>query len=210
VTARNNIRILRRSDTDRRSGIMEEMLDNGVIYVSGPVTTEIAHAFCAQVMYVSSQDPHRDITIYINSPGGSVSDGLAMIDICRSVPNPIHTIGWGVCASMGAVLVACAADRGRRSAMPNCELMLHQPSTGVQGQATDIVIAAEHVLKTWARLNSLIAAACNQPIEKVESDFDADKWFSADEALTYGLIDRVLAPSVSPLADNDIKENCHE
>ena len=151
-------------------------------------------------MYIASQDPRRRITIYVNSPGGSVSDGLAMIDICQSVSNPISTVGWGVCASMGAVLLACAGRHGQRSAMPNCELMLHQPLTGVQGQASDIVIAAEHVLRTRTRLNAMIAKACGQTVEKVAADFDRDRWFSASEALAYGLIDRILEPAHEPLA----------
>lgn len=200
MTAHQGIRVLRRSDSERRSGIMEEMLDNGTVFISGPITTELCHAFGAQVLYINSQDPRKRITLYINSPGGSVHDGLAMIDICASVSNPISTVGWGVCASMGAVLLACAGQRGQRSAMQNCELMLHQPLSGVQGQASDIVIVAEHVIKTRLRLNEMIAASCGQTVAKVAADFDRDRWFTAGEALEYGLIDRVMEPSHEPLA----------
>lgn len=200
MTTPQEIRVLRRSEAERRGGISEELLDDGVVFVSGPITTEMSHAFGAQLLYISSRDPRKRITLYINSPGGSVSDGLAMVDVCKSISNPISTIGWGCCASMGAVLLACAGRRGHRSVMPNCEVMLHQPLTGVQGQASDVVIAAEHVLRTRARLNEMIAKACGQPVEKVAADFDRDKWFSATEAMQYGLIDRVLEPSVEPLA----------
>lgn len=195
VDSKSGLRIVRRTELERRPGIAEEMLDDGIIFINGPVGPEMAHAFGVQLLYISNQDPDRTVTLYINSPGGVVSDGLAIIDLCRSVSNPIATVGVGQCASMGAVLLACAGDRGLRSAMPNCETMLHQPMSGVQGQASDILIAAEHVTRTRARLCEMLAKACGQPAEKIARDLDRDFWLAADEAKEYGLIDRVMGTS---------------
>ena len=187
MLTKNGLTVLKRTAAEPQRGMGEELLGNGVLFLTGGVGPEMSYAFGVQLMYLNSQDPKKPVTIYINSPGGSVHDGLAIIDLCRSVDNPITTVGWGICASMGAVLLACAGDKGKRLAMPNCEVMQHQPLTGVQGQASDIAITAQHILSMRERLYQMMADACGQPLEKVTNDFDRDRWFTAEQALEYGM-----------------------
>ena len=186
------VEIFKRSGYDGRQSIIERMLDDGIVLVNGPICPEASHLFYAQLTYISNADPNRLITVNINSPGGTVHDGLAMIDLCRRIPNPVATDGTGICASMGAAILVCAGDRGRRAATANCEIMMHQPIGGAQGQVTDLAIAAEHALGLRDRLYKMIAECSGQDIGKVARDYERDKWFTAEQARECGLIDEVL------------------
>ncbi len=194
------IRIERETSCGGQS-LTERLLRQGIIMVSGMIDESASHALMLQLLAISDEDPQRNITLYVNSPGGGVYDGLAMIDLCRLVPNPITTIGTGCCASMGAMLLTCAAPRGKRKVMPNCELMLHQPLSGVQGQASDIAIEAVHVVRLRERLYGMIAEVTGQPVGKVTRDFDRNRWMTAKEALAYGLIDEIVTPSPIDLSE---------
>ena len=145
----------------------------------------------AQLIYLEAKDPSKDISLYINSPGGSVSAGLAIYDTMNYVKCDVSTICIGMAASMGAFLLSSGA-RGKRYALPNSEIMIHQPLGGAQGQASDIKIAAEHILRTKRKLNEILAANTGKPVEQLERDTDRDNYLSADEALAYGLIDKVF------------------
>ena len=145
----------------------------------------------AQLIYLEAKDPSKDISLYINSPGGSVSAGLAIYDTMNYVKCDVSTICIGMAASMGAFLLSSGA-KGKRYALPNSEIMIHQPLGGAQGQASDIKIAAEHILRTKRKLNEILAANTGKPVEQLERDTDRDNYLSADEALAYGLIDKVF------------------
>ena len=145
----------------------------------------------AQLLFLESEDPNKDIYLYINSPGGSVTAGMAIYDTMQYIKCDVCTICIGMAASMGAFLLAGGA-KGKRQALPNAEIMIHQPSGGTQGQASEILIAAEHILKTRKKLNQYLADNTGQPLEKVEKDTDRDNWMSAEEAVAYGLIDSVV------------------
>jgi len=177
------------------------------IFVTGAIDETAYHAFASQLFAASDADPDKDLTININSPGGSVHDGLEMIDLCKSVPNQITVVGTGHCASMGAMILACAASKGRRKIMPNCEVMLHQPLTGIQGQASDVAIAAVYVVKLRERLYSMLAESTGKPVAKNAKDFDRDRWMTSEEALAYGLIDEIVQPAYIDSAGCDYPRN---
>ena len=145
----------------------------------------------AQILFLESEDPTKDINLYINSPGGSVVSGMAIYDTMQYVKCDVSTICMGMAASMGAFLLA-GGTKGKRFALPNAEIMIHQPSGGAQGQATEIKIAAEHILKTKKKMNEMLAANTGQPIEVIERDTERDNYMTAQEALEYGLIDQVI------------------
>lgn len=203
VDAKDIVRIQKVTSRNGGESLTERLLNQGIIFISGVVDEAASHAFMLQLLAVADADPDQELTVYINSQGGSVYDGLAMIDICRMIPNPVTTLGVGHCASMGAMLLACAAPRGRRKALPNCELMLHQPLSGVQGQATDIAIEAVHVMKLKERIYSMLAASTGQTVEKIAKDFDRNRWMTSEEALAYGLIDEIVQPAPLDLTDYD-------
>ncbi len=181
----------RTASGERSYDLMSRLLEDRIVFLSGEVDDAMANVIISQLIYLEGKDPTKDISLYINSPGGSVSAGLAIYDTMNYIKCDVSTICIGMAASMGAFLLSSGA-KGKRFALPNAEVMIHQPLGGAQGQASDIKIAAEHILRTKAKLNRILAENCNQDISKVERDTDRDNWLSADEARAYGLIDRVF------------------
>ena len=176
---------------ERSYDIYSRLLEDRIIFLSGEIDDATANTVVAQLIYLEAKDPSKDISLYINSPGGSVSAGLAIYDTLNYVKCDVSTICIGMAASMGAFLLSSGA-RGKRYALPNSEIMIHQPLGGAQGQASDIKIAAEHILRTKRKLNEILAANTGKPVEQLERDTDRDNYLSADEALAYGLIDKVF------------------
>ena len=162
--------------------------------LSGPIDDNVANSVIAQLLFLDAQDSEKDIYLYINSPGGSVSAGLAIFDTMNFVKADVQTIVLGMAASMGSFLLT-AGQKGKRFALPNAEIMIHQPLGGAQGQATEIEIAARHILDTRQRLNSILAERNGQPIEVIERDTDRDNYMTAEQAKEYGLIDEVMENS---------------
>lgn len=184
------------SKGERAYDIYSRLLKDRIIMLNGEVNQHSANIIVAQLLFLASEDPEKDIYLYINSPGGSVVDGMAIYDTMNYIKPDVSTICIGMAASMGAVLLSSGA-KGKRFALPNSEIMVHQPLGGARGQATEIEIAARHILKTKERLNRLLADNSGQPYEKVVQDTDRDNYMYADEAKAYGLIDEVIqeAPS---------------
>ncbi|MCD7745768.1 MAG: ATP-dependent Clp endopeptidase proteolytic subunit ClpP [Lachnospiraceae bacterium] len=176
---------------ERSYDIYSRLLKDRIIFLGEEVTDVSANLVVAQLLFLESEDPNKDIHLYINSPGGSVPAGLAIYDTMHYVKCDVSTICMGMAASMGAFLLAGGA-KGKRFALPNSEIMIHQPSGGAQGQATDIKIAAERILKTKQQLNEMLAANTGQPLEVVAADTERDNFMSAEEAKAYGLIDEVV------------------
>ncbi len=176
---------------ERSYDIYSRLLKDRIIFIGEEITDATASVVVAQLLFLESEDPGKDIHMYINSPGGSVTAGMAIYDTMNYVKCDVSTTCIGMAASMGAFLLSCGA-KGKRYALPNAEVMIHQPLGGVQGQATEIQIAAEHILKTKKKLNEILATNSGQSIEVVEKDTDRDNWMSADEAKDYGLIDEVI------------------
>lgn len=179
------------SKGERAYDIYSRLLKDRIIMLSGPVHDDMANAIIAQLLFLDAQDPDKDIYMYINSPGGSVTAGLAIFDTMNFIKADVQTIVMGMAASMGSFLLTAGA-KGKRSALPNAEIMIHQPLGGAQGQATEIEIAARHILKTRDRLNKILAEQTGQPIEVIQKDTDRDNFMSAQEALDYGLIDTII------------------
>lgn len=177
---------------ERAYDIYSRLLKDRIIMLSGQVTDDLANTIIAQLLFLDAQDSEKDIYLYINSPGGSVTAGLAIFDTMNFVKADVQTIVMGMAASMGSFLLAAGA-KGKRFALPNAEVMIHQPLGGAQGQATEIEIAARHILKTRDRLNKILAERTGQPIEVIEKDTDRDNFMSAEEAKAYGLVDEVMA-----------------
>lgn len=177
---------------ERQIDIFSRLLQERIIFLGTPVEDHVAGILVAQLLYLDSQDPGKPITLYINSPGGSVTAGLAIYDTMQLINSEVRTFCVGLAASMGAVLLTAGAA-GKRYALPNCRVLIHQPmSYGIGGQATDIDIHAREILRTRARLNEIIALHSKQPIERVEKDTDRDFWMSPEEARDYGLVDEVI------------------
>ncbi len=164
--------------------------------LSGPIDDNTANSVIAQLLFLDAQDSEKDIYIYINSPGGSVSAGLAIYDTMNFIKADVQTIAMGMAASMGSFLLT-AGEKGKRFALPNAEIMIHQPLGGAQGQATEIEIAARHILQTRERLNKILAERTGQPMEVIERDTDRDNYMTAQQAKEYGLIDEVMVNSKS-------------
>ena len=164
--------------------------------LSGPIDDNTANSVIAQLLFLDAQDSEKDIYIYINSPGGSVSSGLAIYDTMNFLKADVQTIAMGMAASMGSFLLT-AGEKGKRFALPNAEIMIHQPLGGAQGQATEIEIAARHILQTRERLNKILAERTGQPMEVIERDTDRDNYMTAQQAKEYGLIDEVMVNSKS-------------
>ncbi|MBO5362991.1 MAG: ATP-dependent Clp endopeptidase proteolytic subunit ClpP [Clostridia bacterium] len=176
---------------ERSYDLASRLLEDRIIFLTGEVNDVSAHLVIAQLIYLEGKDPTKDISLYINSPGGSVSAGLAIYDTMNYIKCDVSTICLGMAASMGAFLLSSGA-KGKRFALPNAEVMIHQPLGGTQGQASDIKIAAEHILRTKARLNRILAENCGRPISDLERDTDRDNWLTAEQAKEYGLIDKVF------------------
>ena len=172
--------------------VYERLLRERIIFLGQQVDDEIANKLCAQILLLSAEDPNRDISLYINSPGGSVSAGLSVFDTMNFIKPDVSTLCMGIAASMGAFLLAAGA-KGKRFALPNSRVMIHQPSGGAQGQATDIEIQAREILKLRESLNNVLAERTGQPIEKIRADSERDYFLSAEESKTYGLIDEVIS-----------------
>ena len=176
---------------ERSYDIYSRLLEDRVIFLTGEINDAVADTVVAQLIYLEGKDPNKDICLYINSPGGSVTAGLAIYDTMNYIKCDVSTICMGMAASMGAFLLSSGA-KGKRFALPNAEVMIHQPLGGTQGQASDIKIAAEHILRTKARLNRILAENCGRPISDLERDTDRDNWLTAEQAREYGLIDKVF------------------
>lgn len=176
---------------ERSYDIYSRLLKDRIIFASGEVNDTMADLIVAQLLFLESEDPNKDIQLYINSPGGSVSAGLAIYDTMQYIKPDVSTICIGMAASMGAILLSSGA-KGKRFALPNADIMIHQPSGGTQGMATDIQITAEKILKTRKSLNEILARNTGQKLEKIERDADRDFWLDANEAKEYGLIDKVI------------------
>ena len=176
---------------ERSYDIYSRLLKDRIIFLGEQIDEHVAGLVVAQLLFLEAEDPDKDICIYINSPGGSVTAGMAIYDTMQYIKPDVSTICVGMAASMGAFLLSSGA-KGKRYALPNAEIMIHQPLGGVNGQAEDIKIHAEWILKTREKLNRILAANSGQPLEKVERDTDRDHFMSADEACAYGLIDQVI------------------
>lgn len=182
----------RTSSGERSYDLYSRLNQERIIFLGEEVTDQLANIIVAQLLYLESVDPDKDITMYINSPGGSVSAGLAIYDTMRYIKCDVSTVCMGMAASMGAFLLA-GGTKGKRFALPNAEIMIHQPLGGAKGQATEIQIAAEHILKTKKLLNTELSVNSGQPLEKIMADTERDNYMSAEEAKTYGLIDDVIS-----------------
>lgn len=177
---------------ERSYDIFSRLLNDRIIVLSEDVNSSSASVIVAQLLYLEGQDPEKDIYFYINSPGGSISDGMAIHDTMNYIKCDVSTICMGMAASMGAFLLAAGA-KGKRYALPNAEIMIHQPSGGAQGQATDIQIQAERILQTKKSLNTILAERTGQPYEVICKDTERDNFMTAQQAMEYGLIDKVIA-----------------
>ena len=176
---------------ERSYDIYSRLLKDRIIFLGEEVTDVSASLVVSQLLFLESEDPGKDISLYINSPGGSVTAGMAIYDTMQYIKCDVSTICMGMAASMGAFLLAGGA-RGKRMALPNAAIMIHQPSGGAQGQATDIKIVADHILKTKKKLNEILAANTGQPLEVIAADTERDNYMSAEEAVAYGLIDSIV------------------
>lgn len=176
---------------ERSYDIYSRLLKDRIIFLSGEVNTTMSDLIVAQLLFLEAEDPNKDIQLYINSPGGEVSAGFAIYDTMQYIKPDVSTICMGMAASMGAFILSSGA-KGKRIALPNAEVMIHQPSGGAQGQASDIQINAEKILKIRHKLNEILAKNTGQPLEKIERDTDRDYWLSAQEAVEYGIIDKVI------------------
>ncbi len=183
--------IERSSRGERTYDIFSRLLMDRIIFLGAPVNDDVANIIIAQLLFLDADNPERDIYLYINSPGGIVSAGMAIYDTMQFMRAPVNTICMGMAASMAAFLLA-AGTKGKRAALPHARIMIHQPSGGAQGSAADIEIAAREVLYLRQKLNELLAMHSGQPLEKIELDSDRDRYMSAEEAVGYGIVDRVI------------------
>ncbi|MDI9259844.1 ATP-dependent Clp endopeptidase proteolytic subunit ClpP [Alicyclobacillus sendaiensis] len=178
---------------ERTYDIYSRLLKDRIVILGTPIDDQVANSIVAQLLFLAADDPEKDIQMYINSPGGSVTAGMAIYDTMQHIRPAVSTLCIGMAASMGAFLLA-AGEKGKRYALPNAEIMIHQPLGGVEGQASDIKIHAEWILKTKDKLNRLLSERTGQPLEVIERDTDRDHFMTAEEAKAYGLIDEVLHP----------------
>lgn len=178
---------------ERSYDIYSRLLKDRILFLGGEITDDEANLVIAQLLFLEADDPDKDIFLYINSPGGSVSAGLAIYDTIRYLKCEVVTICVGLAASMGAFLLASGA-KGKRKALPNSEIMIHQPSGGAYGQASDVKIHADHIIKTRKKLNEILAERTGQPLSVIEEATERDNFLSAEEALEFGLIDEIVAP----------------
>lgn len=176
---------------ERAFDIYSRLLKENIIFLCGPIDDDTANIVIAQLLFLQSEDPKKDIKLYINSPGGNVTDGLAIIDTMNHVKNDVSTVCVGMAASMGAVILSAGA-KGKRFILENAEVMIHQPMGGSQGQASDIEINAKHILNTKERLNKMLAKNTGQTLDRITKDADRDYFMSAEEAKKYGIIDKII------------------
>ena len=176
---------------ERAYDIYSRLLKERIVFLGGPIDNEVANLVIAQLLFLASEDPKKDISFYVNSPGGMVSAGLAIIDTMNHIQPDVSTVCVGMAASMGAVILS-NGQKGKRYALPNAEIMIHQPSGGAEGRAADIEITAKQILKLRGRLNQILAKNTGQKLEKVERDVDRDFFMDAHESVKYGIIDKVL------------------
>ena len=186
---------------ERAFDIYSRLLKERIIFLTGPVFDQVSSLICAQLLFLESENPSKDIAFYINSPGGVVSAGLAMYDTMQYIRSPVSTVCIGQAASMGSLLL-CAGAKGKRYALPNSRIMVHQPSGGAQGQAADIEIQAREILKLRQRLNEIYVKHTGQPIEAIEKKLDRDSYMSAEEARDFGLVDHVVEERPVPAAES--------
>ena len=179
------------SKGERSFDIFSRLLKERIIFLTGEVNDEVSSLVCAQLLFLESENPKKDISLYINSPGGVITSGMAMYDTMKYISCDVATICIGQACSMGSFLLA-GGTKGKRFSLPNSQIMIHQPSGGAQGQATEINIAAEHILKTRKKLNEILAANTGKPLETIERDTERDNYMTAEEALKYGLIDGIM------------------
>ena len=184
--------IERSSRGERTYDIFSRLLMDRIVFLGTPINDDVANIVIAQLLFLAADNPERDINLYINSPGGSVSAGMAIYDTMQFLEAPIRTICMGLAASMGAFLLA-AGTKGKRSALPHSRIMIHQPSGGAQGTAADIEIQAREILYLRSKMNELMAKHTGRPTEQIERDIDRDRFMSAEEAQAYGIIDHVIA-----------------
>lgn len=177
---------------ERSYDIYSRLLRDRIVFLGSAIDDQVANSIVAQLLFLAAEDPKKEINLYINCPGGSTTAGFAIYDTMQFIQPPVHTICVGFAASFGALLLL-AGEKGKRFALPNSEIMIHQPHGGVQGQASDIAISAERILKTRARAIQITSERTGQPIEKLEKDMDRDYFMSAQEALEYGIIDQVIS-----------------
>jgi len=178
------------NNSERVYDIYSRLLKDRIIIINGEINNELANSVVAQLLFLDSLN-NEDISVYINSPGGSVTDGMAIYDTMNFINSDVSTIGLGLCASMGAFLLS-SGTKGKRYALPNCEVMIHQPLGGAQGQATEIKIAAEHILKTKDKLNKILSSNTGKDLNIIEKDTDRDNFMTSNEALNYGIIDEII------------------
>lgn len=176
---------------ERAYDIYSRLLRDNIIFLGGPIDDNIANIVIAQLLFVQSEDPKKDISLYVNSPGGSVTAGLAILDTINHIKNDVSTVCVGVAASAAAVILS-AGKKGKRFALPNSEIMIHQPWGGAEGRAADIEITAKHILKVRENLNRILAKNTGKPLDQIEKDVDRDYFMSAEEAKKYGIIDEIL------------------
>ncbi len=176
---------------ERVYDIFSRLLEERIVFLAGPISDEVANTVIAQLLFLEKQDPTKDITIYINSPGGSVSATLAMYDTMQLIKCDVSTVCVGIAASGGSVILM-GGTKGKRYTLPHSEVMIHQPLGGAEGQATDIAIHAQHIVQTKELLNEMIAKHTGQPLKKIEVDTERDKFMTAKEALDYGVVDKVI------------------
>lgn len=179
---------------ERAYDIYSRLLKDRIIFLGSAINDAVANTVVAQMLFLDAQDPGKDIHLYINSPGGSITSGMAIFDTMHFIKSDVSTICVGMAASMGAFLLAAGA-KGKRFALPNSEVMIHQPLGGAEGQATDIQIRANRIIKMRDKLNEILAERTGQPFERIEKDTDRDNFMSAEEAQKYGLIDKVIEPA---------------
>ena len=178
---------------ERSYDIYSRLLKDRVVFLGSEINDQVANAVVAQLLFLETDNPDADISLYINSPGGSVTAGMAIYDTMHYIKCPVRTVCVGLAASMGAFLLM-AGEKGKRLALPNSEIMIHQPSGGASGQETDVTIHAEWLLRTKKKMNAMMAEMTGQPLEKVARDVERDYFMSADEALAYGIIDQIYQP----------------
>ncbi|KND48563.1 MAG: ATP-dependent Clp endopeptidase, proteolytic subunit ClpP [Parcubacteria bacterium C7867-005] len=176
---------------ERAYDIYSRLLKERIIFLSGPIHDDVANIVIAQLLFLASEDPKKDISLYINSPGGSVTDGLAIVDAMNHISPSVSTVCIGMAASMGAVILS-AGEKGKRFALPNAEVMIHQPHGGAEGQASDIEISAKRIIKNREVLNKMLAKNTGQPLSRIEKDADRDFFMDSEEAKKYGIIDKII------------------
>jgi ATP-dependent Clp protease, protease subunit len=176
---------------ERAYDIYSRLLNERIIFLGGPIDDHVANVVVAQLLFLESEDPKKDIYLYINSPGGSVTAGMAIMDTMNHIKPQVATMCVGIAASMGALLLS-SGEKGKRFVLPNSEVMIHQPLGGISGQASDIEITAKNILKTRDRLNKILSENTGQKIEKIAKDVDRDFWMDATESVKYGIVDKVM------------------